>query len=112
MAGAEAFCMKDLIKRNSVLLVFVLAAVIACGSSVNQANFDKIETGMTQKEVDEILGPPTETSEVGFAGISGTTSKWQHNDSAIVINFLNGKVMAKQFLKGKQKPLQTKQDSE
>ena len=104
--------MKNLIKPGLLLKVFILAAVIACGSAVNQANFDKIQSGMTMNEVVEILGPPTETSEVGFAGISGTTSKWQHNDSAIVINFLNGKVMAKQFLKGEQKPLQTQQDSE
>jgi hypothetical protein len=104
--------MRNLIKRNSPLLIFIFAAVIACGSAVNQANFDKIQSGMTMNEVVEILGPPAETSEVGFAGISGTTSKWQHNDNAIVINFLNGKVMAKQFLEGEQKPLQTQQDSE
>lgn len=104
--------MKNLMKRNSILMILVLGTIIACGSSVNQANFDKIETGMTQQEVGEILGPPTETSEVGFAGFSGNTSKWEHNDSAIVINFLNGKVMAKQFLKGGQKPVQTQQSAE
>jgi hypothetical protein len=53
---------------------------------------------MTQ--VTDILGPPTESSSVDVAVFSGTVSKWQAGDVTITVQFVNGKVVAKQLSKG------------
>lgn len=87
---------KNLIK-TLIAVILVSFVVAACGSKVNQANFDKITTGMTEDEVKKILGPPTETSSMSIAGFSGTSSKWESKNGAIVIQFFNGKVQIKEF---------------
>ena len=51
--------MKLGLERNGLRFVavcLVAAFVAACGSKINQSNFDKIENGMTREEVIDILG--------------------------------------------------------
>jgi len=71
--------------------------LVACGSKVNQSNFDRVQVGMTQAQVEQILGPPTETSTMGLGTVSGAASKWADKNSVITVQFLNDKVQAKQF---------------
>ncbi len=79
----------------------VALCLLACaGSKINKENFDKIKTGMTQGEVQAILGPPTESESVDVAVSSGTASKWRWKDITITIQFVNSKVIAKQFSQG------------
>jgi hypothetical protein len=85
-----------------VLCLLISLVLLSCGGgTVNQENFDKIHTGMTQAQVTAILGEPTEASSVDLAVFSGTVSKWVQGDATISIQFVNGKVMAKQFSKAK-----------
>ncbi len=91
--------------RTLVVVFLVSIVVAACGSKVNQANFEKIQTGMTEDEVRKILGPPTETSSMSVMGLSGTSSKWESKSGAIVIQFFNGKVQIKEFSKPGEKVL-------
>jgi hypothetical protein len=93
-----------------IFILLASAAASGCGSKVNQANFDKIQTDMTLEEVEKILGPPTESSGVSLGGFSGNTARWESDDSAISIQFLNGKVMAKQFLKSEEALPRTEQE--
>lgn len=80
--------------------VIVLALTLAaCGSPVNQENFAKIETGMTQQEVEALLGKPSEASTASLGGISGGAATWKHKDVTISIQFMNDKVQFKQFLR-------------
>jgi hypothetical protein len=79
------------------LLALLLAA--CSGSAVNQDNFNKIQVGMGQAQVKAILGEATESSSLDIAGFSGTTSTWRKGEAAITIQFVNGKVVAKQFSK-------------
>jgi hypothetical protein len=86
----------------AVLAVLALLALLvaACsGSKVNQDNFNKIQVGMSQAQVKAILGEATESSSLDIAGFSGTTSTWRKGEAAITIQFVNGKVVAKQFAK-------------
>jgi outer membrane protein assembly factor BamE (lipoprotein component of BamABCDE complex) len=84
----------------AVALVLVAVCLAACsGSRINQENFEKIQTGMTLAQVTAILGEPTESSSVDVAVFSGTVSKWRAGDVTISIQFLNGKVVAKQLSK-------------
>jgi outer membrane protein assembly factor BamE (lipoprotein component of BamABCDE complex) len=84
-------------------LVLCSFCLVACGSRINSSNFEKIQTGMTMAQVTVILGEPTESSSVDVAVFSGTVSKWKKGDVTITIQFVNGKVVAKQLSKSDQK---------
>jgi hypothetical protein len=87
------------VKPGLAVLVLVLV-LSACGNArITQGNFDRIKVGMTQAEVIVILGEPTESSSLDIAGFSGTNSTWKGREITIAIQFLNGKVVAKQFSK-------------
>lgn len=78
--------------------LFAAALIAGCGSRINQTNFDKIETDMTRESVINILGEPTDSNDIGIAGFSGGMSTWRDdNGNMITIQFVNGKVKAKQF---------------
>lgn len=68
------------------LVIFAAALVSACGSS--DANFDKVQTGMTASEVKGIMGKPQ--SQTGMMG----TEQWVYQDK-YVIQFIGGKVISK-----------------
>ena len=93
-------------RRLSHLLAVTLGIVIcislvSCSSfKISQENFEKIQTGMSLAQVTAILGEPTESNSVDLAVFSGTVSKWKAGGITITIQFVNGKVVAKQFTKG------------
>ncbi len=92
--------------RHRLAVALVLIAFVLAGCSltrISQENFEKIQTGMTLAQVTAILGEPTESSSVDVAVFSGTVSKWKHGDVTITIQFVNGKVVAKQLAKGEPK---------
>jgi hypothetical protein len=91
--------------KLGILVALVLCAfcLVACGSRISQVNFEKIQTGMTMAQVTAILGEPTESSSVDVAVFSGTVSKWTAGDVTITVQFVNGKVVAKQLSKSDQK---------
>jgi hypothetical protein len=87
-------------KLGVVALAVCLIFMAACGGAkINQENFDKVKVGMTQAEVKAILGEATEASSLDVAGFSGTTATWRHGDTTIKVQFVNGKVVTKQFAK-------------
>jgi outer membrane protein assembly factor BamE (lipoprotein component of BamABCDE complex) len=87
--------------RAVALCLVICMSLVSCSSfKISQENFEKIQTGMSLAQVQAILGPPTESSSVDVAVFSGTVSKWQAGDVTITIQFVNGKVVAKQLTKG------------
>jgi len=72
-------------------LLFVLAAC----SKVTPENFARIQDGMPEEQVLDLLGKPTESSSVNLLGVSGTSSRWVSGDTAITVRFVNGKVALK-----------------
>ena len=87
-------------RRLSHLLAIALGIVICM--SLGSCSSLKIQTGMSLAQVTAILGEPTESSSVDVAVFSGTVSKWRAGGITITIQFVNGKVVAKQFSKGDQ----------
>jgi hypothetical protein len=100
--------------RRFVCLLAILGvslAVLACskGGKLTQANYQKVTTGMSQTQVEEILGPGTEQASSGVdvppstvAGVTvpgiQTSSKvltWQEGGKLITITFVDYKVTAK-----------------
>lgn len=85
--------------QRSFLLALCVAALVACGSRINSSNFEKIQTDMAITDVNAILGEPTESNSVNIGPVSGTQSTWKGDQSTISVQFINGKVKAKQFFK-------------
>jgi len=83
-----------IIRYAGPLLALLLAA---CGSKINQSNFDKIKDGMSEVDVKAILGSPTSSDSIGIGGLSGTSDVWQDKHGTISIQFVNGKVKLKSF---------------
>lgn len=85
---------------RALLVGLLIVGLVGCsGSKITKENFDKIKLGMTQEEVQGILGPPTEASGIEIPVFSGTMSKWTKGDTVISVQFVNGKVVAKEFAK-------------
>ena len=83
----------------ALLLTLLLAA---CGSKVNEENFARIQDDMSELQVVDLLGKPTQTSSVSVLGVSGTMARWSGDDGATIsVQFVNGKVRLKQFERAK-----------
>tara|TARA_B100000508_G_scaffold127584_1_gene112765 strand:- start:195 stop:473 length:279 start_codon:yes stop_codon:yes gene_type:complete len=88
-----------MLRRFTLLLAttLMLLSLSACGTQINKENFDRIEDGMSYDQVTAILGDPTEATSTDFAGLSGGSAEWVHEDKRISIKFINGKVRFKSF---------------
>ena len=73
-----------------------LLLLTAC-SKVTQENFGKIQDGMSEQEVQALLGKPAESSNLTVLGLSGASSRWTGDEGTIAVQFVNGKVRAKSF---------------
>lgn len=82
---------------QSAIALAAAALLAACGSKVSAENFERIQTGMAQKEVIALLGEPTETNSVSIAGLSGGMATWRDGGTVISVQFVNDKVQAKQL---------------
>jgi outer membrane protein assembly factor BamE (lipoprotein component of BamABCDE complex) len=96
-------------KFRSIAAIVLLLAGTGCGSPVSQSNYNKVQTGMTQHQVEAILGQGKEqgSSSVAVPGMSaGGVSvpgmsmsakvlTWQDGQKMITVSFENDKVVAK-----------------
>src|SRR5262249_23298494 len=64
-------------------------------SKVTKANYDRIKTGMTRKQVEEILGKGKTGAGGAIEDFSGATVVWKDGDKIITIGFINDKVKVK-----------------
>lgn len=84
-------------------LVLLAAASIGCAKKVTRENYDRIQPGMSLKEVQRILGPGEKVTgagvKVGDLDISGDVYAWRQDNGEqvgeIVVTFKDGKVVAK-----------------
>ncbi len=89
-----------MIRHRLVQTALGLATAVllaACGSKISAENFERIQTGMAQKDVIALLGEPTETSNVSIAGLSGGMATWRDGGTVIAVQFVNDKVQGKQL---------------
>ena len=70
-------------------IVMLLAAVAACNSSkrLRKANVDEVAEGMSKKQVESILGPPTTVDK--------TTYVYTQGKESVTITFKDDKVQSK-----------------
>jgi len=77
----------------------LLGTLAGCSSKVSKGNYDKIKTGMTLAEVEDILGKGTEKAGIGGAigdiTGSGKVLTWVDGEKKITVTFANDKVVTK-----------------
>jgi outer membrane protein assembly factor BamE (lipoprotein component of BamABCDE complex) len=75
--------------RFTAVAVLCLCAS-ACGSKVNKGNFERIEVGMSESDVEGILGSPSQTIPGLFK-----VMVWEEEEYSIRVIFQDGKVVSK-----------------
>jgi hypothetical protein len=83
-----------------------LLLLVACGGDISHENYDKIQTGMTMDQVEQILGPGEDQSssgvEISSAGMAGKSREdrtktylWKDGSKQIIVEFEQNKVTNK-----------------
>ena len=87
--------MLRLISRS--LLVLALALGVSCspGNRITKANVDAVEEGMSKKQVESILGPPSSIDNKDFVIMKKTTYVYQQGKDSVTIVFKDDKVQSK-----------------
>ena len=89
-------------KPARILIASALTLLLAaCGSKVSEENFARIQDDMSEQQVIDLLGKPTQTSSMSVLGVSGTAARWTADGATISVQFVNGKVRLKQFERAK-----------
>ncbi len=96
--------------RPNLLLALTAAACIlaGCENKITQESYDKIADGMTQSQVEKLLGGKGDEQDIGgvsigadglMSGAKGTgkdkTFVWKKDGSEISVTFRDGKMIAK-----------------
>ena len=82
--------------RRALILLLLLAGC-ALGQA-SHSNFLKIEEGMSELEVNLLLGEPSDVISAGFGPLGGSHATWKSGNATIMVQFLNGRVQAKQYI--------------
>ena len=78
-------------------LVLVLVITISCvGKRITKANVESVAEGMSKKQVESILGPPTDIDNKDFVIMKKTTYVYRQGKDAVTIVFKDDKVTDKQ----------------
>jgi hypothetical protein len=93
--GAKAGHWSFIISR--LLLVLILMLELSCvGRRITKANVDEVAEGMSKKQVESILGPPTELDNKDFVIMKRTTYVYRQGKDTVTIVFKDDKVNEKQ----------------
>ena len=79
----------------SALVLPLCLAVTGCGGgkSFSDDDFKKVKTGMSEKEVNDILGAPVGAKEVESPLGKMKTATWKSNGKDYAVAYTDGKVM-------------------
>ena len=78
-------------------LVLVLVIAISCvGKRITKANVDQVAEGISKKQVESILGPPTDIDNKDFVIMKKTTYVYRQGKDTVTIVFKDDKVTDKQ----------------
>jgi outer membrane protein assembly factor BamE (lipoprotein component of BamABCDE complex) len=83
------------ISRLLLLLLFALAVSCTPGKRITKANVDQVTEGMSKKQVESILGPPTSINNEDFVIMKKTTYVYRQGNDTVTIVFKDDKVQAK-----------------
>jgi hypothetical protein len=80
-----------------LVLVVLLAFSVSCvGRRLTKANVDEVSEGMSKKQVESILGPPTNIDSKDFLILKKTTYVYRQGNDTVTVVFKDDKVAEKQ----------------
>ena len=85
------------IRHSSFVICLLAFALSACNSSktITKANVDEVVDGMSKKQVESILGPPTTIDTKDFVLLKKTTYVYVQGKESATIVFKDDKVQSK-----------------
>jgi outer membrane protein assembly factor BamE (lipoprotein component of BamABCDE complex) len=78
-----------------VLLVLLAIGTSCSGKRIAKANVDQVTEGMSKKQVESILGPPTAMKNEDFIIMKKTTYVYRQGKDTVTIVFKDDKVQSK-----------------
>jgi outer membrane protein assembly factor BamE (lipoprotein component of BamABCDE complex) len=78
------------------MLLLMLALGSCIGRRITKANVDEVAEGMSKKQVESILGTPTEIDNKDFVIMKKTTYVYRQGNDSVTIVFKDDKVTDKQ----------------
>lgn len=79
-----------------LLIAFALISGSSCsGKRITKANVDEVTEGMSKKQVESILGPPTAIDTKDFVVMKKTTYVYRQGKDTVTIVFKDDKLQAK-----------------
>lgn len=82
--------------RLFLILLLMLALAGCVGRRITRANVDEVSEGMAKKQVESILGPPTELDNKDFVILKKITYTYRQGKDTVTITFKDDKVVEKQ----------------
>ena len=83
--------------RSLSVLVAAVFVLSAChGQRLTKANVDEVSKGMSRKQVESILGPPTSVDSTDLLVMKKVTYIYQQADESVTIVFANDEVASKE----------------
>ncbi|HST30691.1 MAG TPA: outer membrane protein assembly factor BamE [Chthoniobacterales bacterium] len=88
----------SILRKLSRLFLFLLIFVLlsCAGRRLTKVNVDEVAEGMSKKQVESILGPPTELDTKDFLILKKTTYVYRQGQDTVTIVFKDDKVVEKQ----------------
>ena len=84
-------------KFSRLFLVLLVVVSVSCaGRRITKANVDEVAEGMSKKQVESILGPPTELDNKDFLILKKATYVYRQGKDTVTIVFKDDKVVEKQ----------------
>lgn len=82
--------------RRGLAVAILSALVFGCtGPRLTQANVDQVSEGMSKKQVESILGPPTAVEAKDFMLLKRATYFYRQSNGNVTVLFKDDKVVAK-----------------
>jgi outer membrane protein assembly factor BamE (lipoprotein component of BamABCDE complex) len=79
-----------------LMLVLLVALSLSCsGKRITKANVDQVNEGMSKKQVESILGPPTSLKTEDLVITKKTTYVYRQGKDTVTIVFKDDKVQSK-----------------
>lgn len=89
--------MKSMRLRHFLTLVLATLLPCGCGSKISQANYYRVQYGMTEEDVEDLLGPPHEVRERPTATqpVVQKVQTWKRGGLVIRVVFEQGVVVGR-----------------
>ena len=97
LAGGSSAVIRHSASRLAVILLLTaLLGFGACHKRLTKANVDEVNTGMSRKQVESILGPPTSIDSTDLLITKKVTYLYQQRNGSVTIVFFNDEVSSKE----------------